>query len=95
MISTNTWLNIIGYAVTKVIIYTKDFCSYCTKAKALFNRKNIPFEEINITGNSTLKDEMIQKSNGMKTLPQIFINDVHIGGCDDLYRLYESGQLKL
>ncbi|WP_196492755.1 glutaredoxin 3 [Ehrlichia ruminantium] len=83
-----------GHAVT-IIIYTKDFCFYCTKAKALFNRKNIPFKEINITNNSTLQEEMIQKSSGMKTVPQIFINDVHIGGCDDLYKLYESGKLEL
>nr|WP_231243083.1 glutaredoxin 3 [Ehrlichia canis] len=81
--------------VTKVIIYTKDPCPYCTKAKALFNKKNILFKEIDVTNNSTLLEEMIQKSNGMRTLPQIFINDQHIGGCDDLYRLYESGKLEL
>ena len=81
--------------MTKVIIYTKDFCSYCTKAKALFNKKNIFFEEIDVTNNNALLEEMIQKSNGMRTLPQIFINDQHIGGCDDLYRLYESGKLEL
>ncbi|AHX03287.1 glutaredoxin 3 [Ehrlichia chaffeensis str. Heartland] len=76
-------------------IYTKDFCPYCTKAKALFNKKNIPFEEIDITGNNSLLEQMIQQSNGMKTVPQIFINDQHIGGCDDLYKLYESGKLEL
>ena len=79
----------------KVTIYTKDFCPYCTKAKALFNKKHISFEEIDVTGNSSLLEEMIQKSNGMRTLPQIFINGNHIGGCDDLYRLYESGKLEL
>ncbi|ABD44975.1 glutaredoxin 3 [Ehrlichia chaffeensis str. Arkansas] len=79
----------------KVKIYTKDFCPYCTKAKALFNKKNIPFEEIDITGNNSLLEQMIQQSNGMKTVPQIFINDQHIGGCDDLYKLYESGKLEL
>ncbi|CEI84784.1 glutaredoxin 3 [Ehrlichia minasensis] len=81
--------------MTKVIIYIKDLCPYCTKAKALFNKKNISFEEIDVTNNSTLLEEMIQKSNGMRTLPQIFINGKHIGGCDDLYRLYESGKLEL
>lgn len=54
----------------KVKIYTKDFCPYCTKAKALFNKKNIPFEEIDITGNNSLLEQMIQQSNGMKTVPQ-------------------------
>ncbi|WDM85479.1 glutaredoxin 3 [Ehrlichia sp. JZT12] len=81
--------------MTKVTIYTKDFCPYCTRAKALFNKKHIPFEEIDVTGNSSLLEEMIQKSNGMRTLPQIFINGKHIGGCDDLYRMYESGELEL
>ena len=79
----------------KVKIYTKDSCPYCTKAKALFNKKNISFEEIDVTNNSSLLKKMIQESNGMRTLPQIFIDDQHIGGCDDLYRLYELGKLEL
>ncbi|AHX04624.1 glutaredoxin 3 [Ehrlichia japonica] len=81
--------------MVKVKIYTKDLCPYCTKAKALFNKKNISFEEIDVTNNSSLLEKMIQESNGMRTLPQIFIDDQHIGGCDDLYRLYESGKLEL
>ncbi|AHC39560.1 glutaredoxin 3 [Ehrlichia muris] len=81
--------------MVKVKIYTKDLCPYCTKAKVLFNKKNISFEEIDVTNNSSLLKKMIQESNGMRTLPQIFIDDQHIGGCDDLYRLYESGKLEL
>lgn len=76
----------------KIIIYTKEICPYCTKAKALLQRKGAPFEEIKVT-NDKIKDEMIKKSNGRLTVPQIFINDYHVGGCDDLYSLEAEGKI--
>ncbi len=78
--------------MTKIIIYTKDICPYCTKAKALLQRKNASFSEIKITDDK-IKEEMIKKSNGRMTVPQIFINDFHIGGCDDLYAMEAEGKL--
>ncbi|MDB1135323.1 glutaredoxin 3 [Candidatus Anaplasma sp. TIGMIC] len=75
-----------------VLIYTKVSCPYCTRAKALFNKKSIPFKEIVVDNPATL-NEMVERS-GRKTVPQIFIDGESIGGCDDLYALYESGQLK-
>lgn len=78
----------------KVIIYSKDICPYCVKAKNLLNRKNIAFEEIKITTDEQ-KQEMIKKANGRMTVPQIFIGDYHVGGCDDLYALESEGKLDL
>jgi len=78
----------------KVIIYSKDICPYCVKAKNLLNRKNIAFEEIKITTDEQ-KQEMIKKANGRMTVPQIFIDDYHVGGCDDLYALESEGKLDL
>jgi glutaredoxin 3 len=80
----------------EIIIYSKDICPYCNKAKALLQRKKAKFDfqitEIKIT-NDQQKEEMISKSNGRMTVPQIFINNSHIGGCDDLYLLEEQGKL--
>ncbi|MGN7678210.1 MAG: glutaredoxin 3 [Anaplasma sp.] len=76
----------------EVLIYTKASCPYCTKAKALFNKKNVPFVEIDITDHPEGMSEMVERS-GNKTVPQIFIDGKSIGGCDDLYALYESGEL--
>lgn len=78
----------------EVIIYTSSSCPYCLRAKTLFQRKNLLFKEINIDGDEELKTGMIQKAGGRKTVPQIFINDVHIGGCDDLYALEQQGKLQ-
>ena len=76
----------------KVVIYSKDICPYCTKAKNLLQRKGVEFEEIKITSDE-LREEMIKKSNGRMTVPQIFIDDYHVGGCDDLYALESEGKL--
>jgi glutaredoxin 3 len=76
----------------KIIIYSKEVCPYCVKAKALLQRKGATFEEIKIT-NDALKEEMMKKSGGRMTVPQIFINDKHIGGCDDLYALEAAKKL--
>lgn len=76
----------------KIIIYSKDVCPYCVKAKNLLQRKGAVYEEIKITTDEQ-KQEMIKKANGRMTVPQIFIGDFHIGGCDDLYALEGEGKL--
>ena len=77
-----------------VIIYTKDYCPYCTKAKALLTRKGVTdIREIDITHDEALQQEMLSRSNGRKTVPQIFIGSTHVGGCDDLYALNSEGKL--
>jgi glutaredoxin 3 len=75
----------------KVIIYSKDNCPYCVRAKMLLARKG-DFTEIKITDDK-LREEVMQKSGGRKTVPQIFIGEKHIGGCDDLYALDAAGEL--
>jgi len=76
-----------------VEIYTREFCYYCHSAKELLNRKKVSFTEIDITGRPELRNEMIQRTNGRKTVPQIFVGPTHVGGCDDLYALDAAGQL--
>ena len=77
----------------KVVIYSKSYCPACVKAKQLLKNKNVKFEEIDITNNNSLIEEMLAKSSGRKTVPQIFIDDFHVGGCDDLYALNDKGKL--
>lgn len=76
----------------QVIIYTKSYCPYCVKAKALLDKKGAAYKEINAEEDNHFK-EMLQKSNGMKTVPQIFIGNTHVGGCDNLYALDKEGKL--
>ena len=76
-----------------VLIYTKTTCPYCVRAKALLAKKGAAFQEIEITDNPALRSEMIEKANGRTTVPQIFINGQHIGGCDDLHALEDQGKL--
>ncbi len=78
----------------KVILYSKDPCPYCVRAKMLLQKKGWKFEEIKIT-DEKMMHEMIAKSGGRRTVPQIFIGDVHVGGCDDLYELERKGELDL
>jgi glutaredoxin 3 len=80
--------------MSKVVIYTSSSCPYCLRAKALLQRKNASFEEINIENDQQLREKMIQQAGGRKTVPQIFINNIHIGGCDDLYALEQEGRLQ-
>lgn len=75
-----------------VVIYTRDFCGYCTRAKALLARKGVAFTELDAGGDRALKAEMIEKS-GRFTFPQIFIGDTHVGGCDELHALEAAGRL--
>lgn len=74
-------------------IYTKAYCPYCSRAKALLVHKNVPFNEIKIDEHPELRPKMIKRSRGGSTVPQIFINDHHVGGCDDLFYLDRQGKL--
>ena len=74
----------------KITIYTSDNCAFCHAAKEIFKEKKLQFEEINISKDDKLKNEMIKKSNGMITVPQIFVNSKHIGGYEDLINLESS-----
>ena len=78
--------------MAKIEIYTKATCPYCHRAKALLSEKGVTFEELPIDGNAEKREEMIQRS-GRTTVPQIFIDAQHIGGCDDLYALDSRGGL--
>jgi glutaredoxin 3 len=76
-----------------VTIYTRQFCSYCTRAKSLLEEKGIDYVEHDATFSPDLRQEMVGKSNGRTTFPQIFIGAQHVGGCDDLYSLDLAGRL--
>ena len=77
-----------------IIIYTSSLCGFCYRAKSLLKKKNIPFEEIDIDLDSSRINEMIKKSGGRTSVPQIFFKNQHIGGCDDLYNLEEDNGLE-
>lgn len=78
--------------MVQVIMYTTGYCPYCAKARDLLHQKSVIFNDIRIDLQPELRDEMISKS-GRRTVPQIFINGQHIGGCDDLYALEAQGKL--
>lgn len=80
--------------MAKVEIYTKFTCGYCFRAKSLLRSKNVDFEEFDITLGGAKRREMIQRANGRTTVPQIFINDRHVGGSDELAELESTGQLE-
>jgi glutaredoxin 3 len=77
-----------------ITIYTKGWCPYCAAAKKLLDDKGAAFTEIDIEAKPEKRAEMIQKAGGRTTVPQIFIGERHVGGCDDLYALDERGQLE-
>lgn len=79
--------------MSKVDIYTKGHCPYCHRAKALLTQKEISFNEIEIDVMPDLRSTMIERANGKSTVPQIFINNHHVGGCDDLFALEAKNQL--
>ena len=79
----------------KVVIYTGDLCIHCEWAMELLNRKNIKFTEYNIAKDSIKREEMLKKSNGMRTVPQIFIGEHHVGGNIELQTLEKEGKLNL
>jgi glutaredoxin 3 len=74
-------------------IYTKAFCPYCWRAKALLEAKGVEYHEIAVDFGGELREQMIQRANGRTTVPQIFIREQHVGGCDDLLALDRSGRL--
>ena len=81
--------------MAKILMYKTPICPYCNKAKALLAQKNVSEQitEIDISTDPALKEEMFKKSSGRMTVPQIFINDIHVGGFDDLYELEHAGKL--
>lgn len=76
-----------------ITIYTTQTCPYCMAAKALLRRKNAPFKEIGVDGDPAARAAMMERANGRRTVPQIFIGDRHIGGSDDLHSLDAAGGL--
>jgi len=76
-----------------IVIYTKATCPYCHAAKDLLRRKGVQFEEIGVDGDRTKQAAMALKAGGHSTVPQIFIGEKHVGGCDDLYDLESQGRL--
>ena len=77
----------------RVEMYVKTFCPYCVRAQHLLDAKGIPYETVLIGFDGPKREEMIQRAKGRTTVPQIFIDDRHIGGCDDLMRLERDGEL--
>tara|TARA_B100000965_G_C19314896_1_gene636141 strand:+ start:26 stop:280 length:255 start_codon:yes stop_codon:yes gene_type:complete len=76
-----------------IIMYTGPMCNFCDAAKRLFSRNNLKYEEIDITSKDGLRDEMIKKSNGKRTIPQIFFDNQHVGGYVELRELEKKGEL--
>lgn len=79
--------------MAKVTIYTRAFCPYCSRAVSLLREKQVEFEEIDAGMSPDKRAEMVQRSNGGRTFPQIFIGEHHIGGCDDMMALERAGKL--
>ena len=77
----------------RVAIYTSPLCGFCHAAKRLLASKDVSFSEIDVSRDPHRRQEMMQRANGRHTVPQIFVGDIHIGGCDDLYELERSGKL--
>lgn len=76
-----------------VVVYTRAFCGYCDRAKALLSRKGVPFTEVDAGVDADNRKEMIQRSGGRMTYPQILIEGRPIGGCDELHALERTGEL--
>lgn len=76
-----------------VEIYTTPICGFCRMAKSLLDKKGISYTEIDVMMNPSKKSEMVSRANGGRSVPQIFIDDAHVGGCDDLYDLERAGRL--
>ena len=76
-----------------ITMYTGPMCNFCEAAKRLFSRNNLKYQEIDISLKDGLRDEMIKKANGKKTIPQIFFDDLHVGGYQELRELEKKGEL--
>lgn len=78
--------------MSEIVIYSSDYCPYCTRAKQLLSRKGVQFTEINVDGQPGVRAEMARKA-GRTSVPQIWIGATHVGGCDDLHALERAGKL--
>ncbi len=76
-----------------VEIYTSPLCGFCHAAKRLLNQKGVGFSEVDVAANPARKPEMVKRANGKRTVPQIFIGETHVGGCDELFALERAGKL--
>jgi glutaredoxin 3 len=81
------------FFMPKIIVYSGPSCPYCVRAKQLLQKKGAAFTDIDVKADAAQFDKMFSKSGGRKTIPQIFIDGRHIGGCDDLYALDSAGKL--
>jgi glutaredoxin 3 len=77
----------------KIEIYVTSYCPFCVKAKSLLNKKKIKFSEIDVSNNETLREKMSYMTNGSRSVPQIFADNVHIGDCDKIYKLDQEKKL--
>lgn len=82
-----------GTILKNVEIYTSPFCGFCHAAKRLLTQKGISFSEIDVARDPNRRRKMLNRARGKHTVPQIFIGDIHVGGCDELYALERSGKL--
>ena len=80
-------------AAAKIIVYATMLCPYCHRAKALLRKKGVTFTEIDVSMDAAKRAEMTKRAHGSCTVPQIFIGDTHVGGCDDLHALDREGKL--
>ncbi|WP_296260185.1 MULTISPECIES: glutaredoxin 3 [unclassified Pseudomonas] len=78
--------------MTHVVVYSSDYCPYCSRAKHLLVSKNVAFEEIKVDGKPQIRAEMTKKA-GRTSVPQIWVGSIHVGGCDDLFALERAGKL--
>ncbi len=76
-----------------VEIYTSPYCGFCHAAKRLLTQKGVSFDEIDVMSKPDRKPEMIQRAGGARTVPQIFVGDTHVGGCDELFAMERAGKL--
>jgi glutaredoxin 3 len=76
-----------------VVIYTTPLCPYCVRAKSLLGKKGVAFEEVDVMMDLKARERMLEKAGGARSVPQIFIGDTHVGGCDELYALEREGKL--
>lgn len=79
--------------MSDIVIYSSNYCGYCFRAKALLKKKNVSFKEINVDMNSKARAEMLSRSGGATSVPQIIIGGEPVGGCDELYALDSAGKL--
>lgn len=80
--------------MSEALIYVTPICPYCIRAKVLLDKLGIPYQTIDVSMDVDLREEMVKLAGGRTSVPQIFIDDIHIGGCDDLYALHQAGGLK-